>query len=137
MFAHRFDHTNSDSEDFINSEGINSEVDEDGNDQNEEGKLESIFSNKMLSVRVTSANRRKEEKQQTSITLNLSKEKFGGNLETIKENVGVNTLRKPIDSNRETKKEYNLMSMSPSKKDKIVLPTQFNFPNKFYSPNHK
>ena len=30
--AHRFDHTNSDSEDFINSDGINSEVDEYGND---------------------------------------------------------------------------------------------------------
>ena len=134
IFSHQFDHTNSDS-DCVNSDGINSDID-DANYAGEEGKLESIFSNKMLSVRVTSANRQKEVKQ-TSITLNLSKERLGANLETIKENVGgPNTLRRP-ENQRNGKPGFiqHMTEMSSAKKDKIVLPTQFNLPSKFYSPH--
>ena len=91
----------------------------------------------MLSVRVTSANKKKEVKQ-TSITLNLSKERLGGgNLETIKENVGgPNTLRIPGNKHgAKTEFVQHMTEMSSAKKDKIILPTQFNFPSKFYSPH--
>ena len=55
----------------------------------------------MLSVRVTSANKQSKEVKSTSITLNLSKERIGGeNLETIKENVAMNTLR--VDSKQQS-----------------------------------
>ena len=128
LIGQKFDGLNSDS-DYVQSDQGYSDDEQVGQMQ-KDGELQSIFSNRMLSVRVTSANKQSKEVKQTSITLNLSKDKIGGeNLETIKENVGLNTLR--VDSNQQSKNESAKSKMLSagqstlhgSAKDKITLPT--------------
>ena len=98
----------------------------------------------MLSVRVGSANKRKEDEDTTNnrnSKLNMingpyTKNNQKGGKEKINENNSgiMNTVLMPPTSHRKTE-FIKHMQMQEKKKKEKVLPTQFNFPSKFYSPH--